>query len=142
SMGQSAADRSRMLPPRSRFASASRRAGRSIDAAPRAAVVRRRSRRVSMIQGPPCVTVQPRAVPASRIGGPRLKRNGVNLRHEARWRRRMALWHSLQHRIHAMTRDELMRRVLWASVFFNLLGAVLFLFPASIGRLAGLPAPV
>jgi len=41
-----------------------------------------------------------------------------------------------------MTRDDLMRRVLWASVFFNLFGALLFLFPASLGRLAGLPAPV
>jgi len=41
-----------------------------------------------------------------------------------------------------MTRDDLMRRVLWASVLFNLFGALLFLFPASLGRLAGLPAPV
>jgi hypothetical protein len=41
-----------------------------------------------------------------------------------------------------MTRDDLMRRVLWTSVVFNLGGALLFLFPASLGRLAGLPAPV
>jgi hypothetical protein len=41
-----------------------------------------------------------------------------------------------------MTRDDLMRRVLWTSALFNLGGALLFLFPASLGRLAGLPAPV
>ena len=35
-----------------------------------------------------------------------------------------------------------MRRVLWASAFFNLGGALLFFFPASLGRFAGLPAPV
>lgn len=41
-----------------------------------------------------------------------------------------------------MTRDDLMRRALWASVCFNLGGALLFFFPASLGRLAGLPVPV
>jgi hypothetical protein len=41
-----------------------------------------------------------------------------------------------------MTRDDLMRRALWASAFFNLGGALLFLFPASLGRVAGLPVPV
>ena len=41
-----------------------------------------------------------------------------------------------------MTRDDLMRRALWASVCVNLGGALLFLFPATLGRLAGLPAPV
>ena len=35
-----------------------------------------------------------------------------------------------------------MRRALWASVCFNLGGALLFFFPASLGRLAGLPVPV
>jgi hypothetical protein len=35
-----------------------------------------------------------------------------------------------------------MRRVLWASVAFNAVGALLFAFPGSIGRLAGLPTPV
>jgi len=39
-------------------------------------------------------------------------------------------------------RDLVMRRALWASVFFNLAGAVGFAFPGSLGRLAGLPAPV
>jgi hypothetical protein len=38
--------------------------------------------------------------------------------------------------------DDSIRRVLWASAFFNLGGAALFAFPESIGRLAGLPAPV
>ena len=34
-----------------------------------------------------------------------------------------------------------MRRVLWTSVFFNFGGALLFAFPDSLGRLAGMPAP-
>jgi hypothetical protein len=37
--------------------------------------------------------------------------------------------------------DDLLRRALRASVFFNLLGALLFAFPDSLGRLAGFPAP-
>jgi hypothetical protein len=37
--------------------------------------------------------------------------------------------------------DDSIRRILWASAFFNLGGAALFAFPESIGRLAGLPAP-
>ncbi len=41
-----------------------------------------------------------------------------------------------------MSRDDLMRRVLWTSACFNLVGALLFLFPSSLGRLAGLPSPV
>jgi hypothetical protein len=41
-----------------------------------------------------------------------------------------------------MGRDDLLRRALWASAFFNLGGALLFLFPTSLGRLAGFPAPV
>lgn len=41
-----------------------------------------------------------------------------------------------------MDRDHLMRRALWASVAFNLGGALLFAFPASLGRLAGLPGSV
>lgn len=38
--------------------------------------------------------------------------------------------------------DSLMRRALWASVPYNAGGALLFLFPASLGQLAGLPGPV
>jgi len=38
--------------------------------------------------------------------------------------------------------DDSIRRILWTSAFFNLGGALLFAFPASIGSLAGLPAPV
>jgi hypothetical protein len=38
--------------------------------------------------------------------------------------------------------DDSIRRILWASAFFNLGGAALFAFPESVGRLAGLPAPV
>ena len=38
--------------------------------------------------------------------------------------------------------DGFIRRALWTSVAFNLGGALLFAFPSSIGRLAGLPTPV
>ncbi len=38
--------------------------------------------------------------------------------------------------------DDLMRRALRTSVLFNLGGALLFAFPASLGMLAGLPGPV
>jgi hypothetical protein len=41
-----------------------------------------------------------------------------------------------------MDRDRVVRRALRASVVFNLGGALLFLFPESIGQLAGLPTPV
>jgi hypothetical protein len=42
-----------------------------------------------------------------------------------------------------MRRDDFMRRVLWASVLFNLGGAVLFGFPSSpLGQLVGLPSLV
>jgi hypothetical protein len=42
-----------------------------------------------------------------------------------------------------MNRDTFIRRVLWASVVFNLIGALTFAFPASaLGQLAGLPVPV
>jgi len=41
-----------------------------------------------------------------------------------------------------MSRDEVIRKALRASVVFNLGGALLFLFPGSIGQLAGLPAEV
>jgi len=41
-----------------------------------------------------------------------------------------------------MDRDRVMRRALSASAFFNLGGALLFAFPASLGQLAGFPAPV
>jgi len=40
-----------------------------------------------------------------------------------------------------MDRDRLVRRALWASVPFNLGGALLFAFPESLGRLADLPTP-
>src|SRR5213596_3171269 len=35
-----------------------------------------------------------------------------------------------------------MRSALWASAVYNLGGTLLFVFPSSLGRLAGLPAPV
>src|SRR5437762_533027 len=35
-----------------------------------------------------------------------------------------------------------MRSALWASVVYNLGGTLLFVFPSSFGRLAGLPVPV
>lgn len=38
--------------------------------------------------------------------------------------------------------DDLMRRILAASAVFNLGGALMFLFPDSVGRLAALPSPV
>jgi len=42
-----------------------------------------------------------------------------------------------------MNPETFIRRVLWASVAFNLGGAMLFAFPASaLGQFAGLPAPV
>jgi hypothetical protein len=42
-----------------------------------------------------------------------------------------------------VTREDILRRALWASVPFNLGGALCFLFPASFpGQLLGLPAPV
>jgi hypothetical protein len=41
-----------------------------------------------------------------------------------------------------MNRDAVLRKVLWATVVYNLLGASAFAFPASVGQLAGLPVPV
>src|SRR5579864_4127071 len=42
-----------------------------------------------------------------------------------------------------MNRDKFIRRVLWASVVFNLGAGLLFAFPASpLGQLAGFPTPV
>ena len=41
-----------------------------------------------------------------------------------------------------MDRDRFMRRALWATVVFNFFGMLLFAFPGSLGRLAGLPGPV
>jgi hypothetical protein len=41
-----------------------------------------------------------------------------------------------------LDRDRFMRRALWLSVPYNLGGALAFAFPESLGRLAGLPAPV
>ena len=40
-----------------------------------------------------------------------------------------------------MNKALLLRRALWFSVFFNAGGALIFFFPASIGRLAQLPLP-
>jgi hypothetical protein len=39
-------------------------------------------------------------------------------------------------------RNHVMRSALWASAVYNLGGTLLFVFPSSLGRLAGLPAPV
>ena len=36
--------------------------------------------------------------------------------------------------------DEIMRYALWAAAIFNVGGALLFAFPGSLGRMAGLPA--
>jgi hypothetical protein len=42
-----------------------------------------------------------------------------------------------------LERDKFLRRTLWVSVAYNFAAAMLFAFPASsLGRLAGLPAPV
>jgi hypothetical protein len=42
-----------------------------------------------------------------------------------------------------VTPDVVVRRALWATAVFNLLGALMFAFPASLpGRLTGLPADV
>ena len=42
-----------------------------------------------------------------------------------------------------MNRETVLRRALWTAAAFNLLGALLFAFPASpVGHLAGLPAEV
>ena len=38
--------------------------------------------------------------------------------------------------------DRVIRRALWATAVFNVGGALLFAFPASVGQLAGLPGPV
>jgi hypothetical protein len=39
-------------------------------------------------------------------------------------------------------RDAFFRKVLWATVFYNVAAAMAFAFPASVGQLAGLPLPV
>jgi Na+/melibiose symporter-like transporter len=41
-----------------------------------------------------------------------------------------------------MIRDWHLRKILWATVVFNVAGASAFLFPSSLGQLAGLPLPV
>ena len=41
-----------------------------------------------------------------------------------------------------VNRDALLRKVLWATVVYNLAGAAAFAFPSSAGQLAGLPVPV
>ncbi len=38
-----------------------------------------------------------------------------------------------------MTSDRVIRRALWASAVFNMIGALSFAFPDSVGRLAGFP---
>src|SRR5579864_798923 len=40
-----------------------------------------------------------------------------------------------------MDKDWVIRRALWTTACFNLLGAALFAFPASLGVRAGFPAP-
>jgi len=42
----------------------------------------------------------------------------------------------------AASADQLMRRLLWASVPLNAAAALAFTFPASLGRIADLPLPV
>lgn len=41
-----------------------------------------------------------------------------------------------------MDRDRLMRRALWATAVMNAGGMLMFAFPESLGRIAGLPSPV
>jgi hypothetical protein len=41
-----------------------------------------------------------------------------------------------------MIRDSHLRRILWLTVVFNVAAASAFLFPSSLGQLAGLPVPV
>ncbi len=41
-----------------------------------------------------------------------------------------------------MDRDRVIRRALWVSVPYNVGGALVFAFPESLGRLAGMPGPV
>ncbi len=40
-----------------------------------------------------------------------------------------------------MDRDRVLRTALWATTGFNLVAAAAFLFPESLGQLAGLPVP-
>jgi hypothetical protein len=40
-----------------------------------------------------------------------------------------------------MDRDRIMRGALWTTAVFNVGGALMFAFPASLGQRAGLPAP-
>jgi len=40
------------------------------------------------------------------------------------------------------SRDAIMRRALWATAVFNLLGALTFVFPADFAGLTGFPTPV
>jgi len=42
----------------------------------------------------------------------------------------------------SVDRTAILRRALWATAVMNLGGVVLFLFPDSLGELAGLPVPV
>ena len=41
-----------------------------------------------------------------------------------------------------VNRDAFLRKVLWATVVYNIAGAAAFAFPSSVGQLAGLPVPV
>jgi hypothetical protein len=41
-----------------------------------------------------------------------------------------------------VNRDAFIRKVLWATTFYNLAAGLAFAFPASVGRLADLPLPV
>jgi hypothetical protein len=41
-----------------------------------------------------------------------------------------------------VNRDAFIRKVLWATTFYNLAGGLAFAFPSSVGRLVDLPLPV
>jgi hypothetical protein len=41
-----------------------------------------------------------------------------------------------------MSKDDVVRRALWATVVFNVVGALLFAFPDTLGRFANLPGGV
>src|SRR5262249_10180237 len=49
---------------------------------------------------------------------------------------------AIRHAVKEADRDRLMRSALLASALFNASAALVFAFPSSLGRLAGLPVPV
>jgi hypothetical protein len=44
--------------------------------------------------------------------------------------------------VQPVNRDAFIRKVLWATTFYNLAAALAFAFPSSVGRIADLPLPV